>query len=97
MLLEATERLREHYSHSQRAARPSHQRCRKRVSPPAGRFDSSRARFARGLEPKVGARPSRRLALLKGSHFPAGRNARADWRLLVKTVKLYQSCLRVRV
>ena len=26
----------------------------------------------------VGARPSRRLALLKGSHFPAGRNARAE-------------------
>ena len=52
----------------------------------------------------VGARPSRRLALLKGSHFPAGTQTHVliggsynEDLIAVKTLKLYQSCPRVRV
>ena len=46
--------------------------CRTRVSPSAGRFETSWERFAKGLG-LISAR--RRLALLKASYFPAGEES----------------------
>ena len=43
-----------------------------RTSTIGRRFETSQERFAGGLEPAVGARPYRCLALLKGSYFPPG-------------------------
>ena len=58
-------------------SRPHYSRCRTHVSPPAGRFETSREEVCQGLDPLQTS--CRFLSLLKVSYFPGGwRNAGAE-------------------